>query len=81
MAKLEISVEYCVSCSYLPRALWMAGEVLTEIQGEVASFTFVPGDMGAFEWSVGGEPVFSRNATGRFPDLEELKEAIYAKLE
>ncbi|MCA9821968.1 MAG: Rdx family protein, partial [Dehalococcoidia bacterium] len=41
----------------------------------------VPGDMGVFEWSVGGEPVFSKSAAGRFPDLEELKEAIYAKLE
>lgn len=81
MAKLEISVEYCASCNYLPRALWMAGEILTEIQFDVARFDLIPGDMGVFEWSVGGEPIFSKSATGRFPDIEELKEAIYAKLE
>ena len=81
MAKLEIAVEYCASCNYLPRALWMAGEVLQEIQAEVANLVLVPGDMGVFEWTVFGEPVFSKSATGRFPELEELKEAIYARLE
>jgi selenoprotein W-related protein len=81
MAKLEITVEYCASCNYLPRALWMAGEVLSEIQAEVARFTLVPGDMGVFDWSVGGEPVFSKAAMGRFPELDELKEAIYTRLE
>jgi selenoprotein W-related protein len=81
MAGLEISVEYCASCNYLPRALWMAAEILGEIQPEVARFSLVPGDRGVFDWSVGGETVFSKGASGRFPELEELKEAIYAKLE
>ena len=81
MGKLEISVEYCASCNYLARALWMAGELLHEIQSEVANLVLVPGDMGVFEWSVAGEPVFSKSATGRFPELDELKEAIYARLE
>jgi selenoprotein W-related protein len=81
MAKLDITVEYCASCNYLPRALWMAGEILSEIQFEVASLALVPGDMGVFEWKAGEETVFSKAATGRFPELEELKEAIYARLE
>ena len=41
MAKLEISVEYCASCNYLPRAMWMAGEVLQEIQAEVATLALI----------------------------------------
>lgn len=81
MAKLDLSVEYCASCNYLPRALWMAGEILAEIQFEVASLTFIPADKGVFEWAAGGETVFSKSASGRFPELEELKESIYAKLE
>jgi selenoprotein W-related protein len=81
MAKLDITVEYCASCNYLPRALWMAGEILSEIQFEVGRFSLVPGDMGVFEWKADGDTVFSKAATGRFPELEELKEAIYARLE
>lgn len=81
MARVEISVEYCASCNYLPRALWLAGELLTEIQFEVGRFVLLPGDRGVFEWSVDGENVFSKGATGRFPELEELKEAIYSRLE
>lgn len=78
---LALTVHYCASCNYLPRALWLAGEVLAEIQAEVASFTLIPGDRGIFDWLVDGETVFSKGALGRFPELEELKEAIYAKLD
>ena len=62
MVQLDISVEYCASCAYLPRALWLAGELLTEIQSNVARFVLVPGDRGVFEWSIGGEVVFSKVA-------------------
>lgn len=78
---IAIRVEYCASCNYLPRAMWMVGEVLQEIQFEVESLTMVPGDFGAFEWQVDGEPVFSKSDSGRFPEMDELKAAIYAKLE
>lgn len=81
MAAIEITIEYCASCNYLPRALWMAGEILAEIQADVARFVLVPGDRGVFEWSAGGDPVFSKAALGRFPELDELKQIIYAKLE
>lgn len=80
MAELEIKVIYCASCNYLPRALWMANEVLSEIQHDVASFTLVPGDNGIFDWFVSGESVYSTGDLGRFPELEELKTAIYSKL-
>ena len=81
MASLGLRVVYCASCNYLPRALWMAGEVLSEIQHEVSSFTLVPGDRGIFDWFVDDECVYSHGEMGRFPDLEEIKEAIYAHLD
>jgi predicted Rdx family selenoprotein len=59
----------------------MAGELLAEVQFDVASLVLVPGDRGVFDWSVGDEEVFSKGAMGRFPELEELKESIYPKLE
>ena len=59
----------------------MVGEILAEIQGEVSEVRLVPGDRGIFDWQVDGETVFSKGELGHFPELEELKEAIYAKLE
>lgn len=58
----------------------MVSEVLSEIQSEVASLTLIPSDSGRFEWTVDGELVYSKKATGRYPELGELKEAVYAKL-
>lgn len=81
MGKPSIRVEYCASCNYLPRALWMVGEVLTDVQFDVAELDLVPGDMGVFEWAVNGEPVFSKAATGRFPEMDELKAALYERLD
>lgn len=40
----------------------------------------MPGAAGAFEVEIDGDLVFSRHAEGRFPDLQELKEAIAARL-
>lgn len=81
MAKLSIRVEYCASCSYLPRAMWMVGEVLNDIQFDLDELTLVPGDMGVFEWAVDGETVFSKADSGRFPEMDELKAAIYERME
>ena len=36
------------------------------------------GDKGAFEWKVNGELVYSKHATGRYPELKEIKEAVYS---
>ena len=81
MAKLSIRVEYCASCNYLPRAMWMVGEVLNDIQFDLDELTLVPGDMGVFEWAVDGESVFSKADSGRFPEMDELKAAIYERME
>ena len=76
----EINVEYCVPCGYLPRTAWMLSEILPSIHEKVGKVTLVPGGGGCFEWTVNGELVYSKNATGRYPDLDELKEAVYAKV-
>ena len=78
---LEIRVRYCADCGYLQRTTWMLGEVLTDIQHDVTSVQIEPVGQGIFEWSVNGETVFSKAALGRFPDLDEIKELIYAHLQ
>jgi selenoprotein W-related protein len=58
----------------------MVGEILNEIEDSVASVTLIPGGGGRFEWKVDGELVYSKTETGRYPEMNELKELVYAKL-
>lgn len=78
--RVEITLEYCVPCSYLSRAQWMIGEIMGDLQDDVASLTLRTGDGGCFEWAVNGELVFSKKQSGRFPELDELKELIYSRV-
>ena len=59
----------------------MVGEILSEIQHDVKSVVLIPGHGGAFEWKVNGDLVFSKQKEGRYPEMKELKEVIYSKLE
>ena len=80
-AKPTIEIEYCTSCNYLPRTLWVAAELLPDLQYEIGAFHFVPGTKGVFEVRVSGTAIFSKNATGRFPEPDELKQLIFDQLE
>ena len=77
---LAVTLEYCAQCGYLPRAQWMAGEILAALQDDIASFALIPGGGGCFEWAVDGEVISSKNATGRFPDVDEIMELIANRL-
>ena len=58
----------------------MVDDVLSELQTEVDSLTLIPSSGGRFEWAVNGHVVYSKRATGRYPQPDELKRAIAAKL-
>ena len=59
----------------------MVGEILSDIEDSVKSLTLIPSSGGRFEWTVNGDLLFSKAASGRFPELRELKDLLYAKLE
>jgi selenoprotein W-related protein len=58
----------------------MVSEILSEIQSAVACVELVPSSGGRFEWSVDGDVVYSKKATGRYPDLKELKQLVAERL-
>ena len=80
-ATLDIEVIYCADCGYWPRTAWMLGELLTDIQHLVKSVRLIPDTLGLFEWKVNGDLVFSKASMGRFPEMDELRELIYARLD
>lgn len=72
----RIAIHYCTQCRWLLRAAWMAQELLTTFEEELAALTLVPGSGGIFEVEVDGAAVWSRVADGGFPDIAELKRRV-----
>ena len=79
--QIAIEVVYCADCGYWPRTSWMLGELMTDIQHLVSDVKLIPDTKGLFEWKVNGDLVFSKAATGRFPDMDELRELVYSHLD
>ena len=73
----RIEIEYCTGCRWLPRAAWMAQELLTTFEGELGEVALQPGrETGVFRIRLDEEVLFDRARSGRFPELRELKQAI-----
>lgn len=72
----SVEIEYCRQCRWLLRAAWMAQELLSTFEEEIAAVTLRPGTGGVFTVSVDGEAVWSRVDEGRFPEIAELKQRV-----
>lgn len=81
MKGARITITYCRPCQFLPRATWLAQELLNTFLDHVSELALVPGRGGVLDIAVDGHVVFSKDAEGRYPQLRELKEAIAARLE
>ncbi len=58
----------------------MAESVLDELQSKIESLALVPSGGGRFEVSLNGDLVYSKLSTGQFPEPDEIKNALKAKL-
>jgi selenoprotein W-related protein len=72
----RIEIEYCTQCRWLMRAAWMAQELLTTFETDLAEVALVPGRGGIFDVRLDGACIFSRKEQGRFPESKELKQLI-----
>ena len=71
-----VEINYCTQCRWLLRAGWMAQELLSTFDGDLAAVTLRPGTGGVFDIVLDGEMLWSRKAEGRFPDIVELKQRL-----
>ncbi len=62
------------------RAVWTAAELLTELGQRVEGLRLVPSGGGRFEVTVNGELVYSKVATGHFPELSEVQQQVRGML-
>jgi selenoprotein W-related protein len=72
----RISVHYCPRCRWLLRAAWIAQELLSTFETELAEVALVPDAAGVFEVRLDGQCIFSRAEEGGFPDAAELKRRV-----
>ena len=49
-----------------------------KLKGDLASLTLVPGTGGAFEITVNGKKIFSKLASGEFPEPETIVKQVRA---
>ena len=76
-----ISITYCTKCHFLPRAGWVAQELLHTFEDYVSGVTLIPGGGGQFDVHYGDELLFSNKIEGRFPETRELRELLAARIE
>lgn len=76
----RVDITYCTQCHWLLRAAWMAQELLTTFEQEIASLSLTPGSGGIFEVRVDEAVVWSRVADGGFPEIAELKRRVRDRL-
>jgi selenoprotein W-related protein len=72
----RVEIVYCRQCRWLLRAAWMAQELLTTFEQEIAELALVPGAGGVFDVKVDGVPVWSRQVRQRLPEIGELKRLV-----
>lgn len=72
----QIEIRYCTQCRWLLRAAWLAQELLTTFEQDLAAVSLAPDTGGKFEVYLDGQMIFSRKDQGRFPESKELKQLI-----
>jgi selenoprotein W-related protein len=75
MAEPRVEIEYCTQCRWLLRAAWLAQELLTTFERELAEVALVPGTGGVLVVRLNGDTIWDRRESG-FPDLPELKQLV-----
>ena len=75
----RLSIHYCGTCNYRPIAAGFSRVIEAET-GIKPELVHSP-EMGAFEITVNDELIFSKNASGRFPDFAEIVESVKKKTE
>lgn len=72
----RIAIEYCTGCRWLLRAAWMAQELLSTFEQELAEVALRPGSGGVFRISIDHVQIWDRKQDGGFPDIKQLKQLV-----
>ena len=76
MPSPRVEIHYCVQCRFMLRAAYLAQELLTTFEKELAEVALVPGSGGIFEVRLDGETLASNQETKRMPEAAEVKRLL-----
>ena len=72
-----VRIRYCTGCKWLLRAGWLAQELLSTFEHDIAEVALIPDDTGGvFDVQVGDALVWSRAEQQRFPEPKEIKQIV-----
>lgn len=72
----RIEITYCVKCRFLLRAAWMAQELLSTFEGQLAEVVLAPGSGGIFEVRLNDEVIASNRESKKMPEPSEVKRLV-----
>ncbi|GEP97815.1 SelT/SelW/SelH family protein [Chitinophaga cymbidii] len=79
--KPVITISYCPKCGWLLRAAYMAQELLTTFEEDLAGVTLQPAEIaGSYQIRVGEDIVFDRKREGHFLEIKEVKQLVRDKV-
>ena len=73
---MKLTIDYCNSWNYLPRASRMAVDLLEKYGNNVTELTLIPSSGGVYEVTKNGTLIFSKKELQRFPKQDELIDII-----
>lgn len=79
MSKI-ISIEYCTSWGYVPKAVGLAQSIMNEHKNNISSLNIIPSSGGVFEVKLNDELIYSKKELGRFPEEGEVENKIREKI-
>lgn len=71
-----ITIEYCTSWGYTPKAVSLASVFLENKKNAIKELTIIPSSGGVFEVTLDGQLIFSKKEVGRFPTDVEIKALV-----
>ena len=73
---MKVEIKYCTAWGYEDKAASLAEELKDKYGDALEAVDLVPSSGGAFEVSLDDELIYSKLETGRFPEPEEVPDAI-----
>ena len=76
MPSPRVEIHYCTKCRFMLRAAYLAQELLTTFEKELAEVALVPASGGIFEVRLDGETLATNRETKRMPEAAEVKRLL-----
>lgn len=74
--KPRVEIRYCSLCRWLLRSAWLAQEILSTFNDEVAEVALVPGEQGQFQIRVADQLLWCRVQDNGFPEAKVIKQRL-----